>query len=180
MAADQYRDADMQRDTRTGRNANRAPPSAASAGFLSGGELAHRLEAYRSDSRYRGPRRVPLARLALVAGVSRPSLYAAMRGELSETTHRRLRRAIGYIDEGRLTFRREGRQWHEDWHQPPHALPPPQDKRIREAEWNRWASCRTCGGRKWNAVRDLSGRSWMACENCVPGHQFRYLGLTAV
>ena len=52
--------------------------------LLNNDEIARRLMRFRFDQRLRGKRRIPFAQLAELAGISRPTLYAAMGGKLSE------------------------------------------------------------------------------------------------
>jgi hypothetical protein len=57
-----------------------------------------------------GPR-VPFARLADFLGVTRPTIYAAMRGRMTQTTQIRLSKLLERIELGELAFRRNAQVW---------------------------------------------------------------------
>ena len=55
--------------------------------------------------------RVPIAQLAELIGVSRVTIYAAARGQMSETTQIRLCRVLPRIEWGLLAFKRVDGKW---------------------------------------------------------------------
>lgn len=79
--------------------------------MLSDAEINRALRRYRFDRQFRGPRRVPIKTLADFIGLSHETLFQAMRGSVSDRTRAKLSWAIVAIDEGRLSFRRNGQQW---------------------------------------------------------------------
>src|SRR5262249_61459361 len=79
--------------------------------MCSDAEINRALRRYRFDRQFRGPRRVPIKTLADFIGLSHETLFQAMRGSVSDRTRAKLSWAIVAIDEGRLSFRRNGQQW---------------------------------------------------------------------
>jgi hypothetical protein len=146
--------------------------------FLGNREIARLLLRFCVGSRHQGKGRVPLAQFAALVELSRPTVYKAMRGELSEKHRARLSAVLRAIRDGILTFERRGQWWQTVWHEPPDVLPSPQDKLMRESEWNKWARCRTCGGRSWNPVLRAGRQAWVACGSCIPEDQYRWRALT--
>jgi hypothetical protein len=138
-------------------------------------DIVSALRRYRYDPELRGERRVPLAVVAALAGLSRETIYQALLGKMNETTRVVLSRIISWIETGQVRLRRCGQRWEPEFRQPPEPLPPPQDKLTRAEDWRDWGACRTCGGRKWSAVA-LHGAAWRACANCVPRDQWPAMG----
>jgi hypothetical protein len=140
--------------------------------MLSVAEIMRALGRYRFE--LRGEYRVPLAVLASIVGISRPSLYRAAWGYMSTVTRAKLSYFIDLIESGRLRFPRLGREWQVDYRTPPNPLPLPQDRLVRVVDWNEWAPCR-CGGRRFMPLI-IGGRLYRACDQCMPEDQWPAIG----
>jgi hypothetical protein len=152
------------------------PSALANAAPASRPRLLSKAEIVRALRRYSGDRRVPLAVVASLAGLSRQTLYELMRGTsgvMTEATQARLSTAISEIEDGAVRIRRRGQRWEVDC--APNPLPPPQDKLVRAADLNEWARCRSCGGR-WFSPVIMNGTRWFFCDQCLPPAQYPALG----
>jgi hypothetical protein len=69
-------------------------------------------------------RRVLISAVALMANLSRETVYQARRGIMSERTRARLSLAISSIERGEVTFRRRGQHWGGEYHTIAPASPP--------------------------------------------------------
>jgi hypothetical protein len=94
------------------------PISQPAPGLLSDEEVCRALRQFRFSPEFRGLRRVPIRALADLAGLSHPTIYAAMAPDLptrprriSETTRVKLSFVMRAINEGRLRFLRRGQIW---------------------------------------------------------------------
>jgi hypothetical protein len=153
---------------------NNAP---AAERVLSKREIARALGRYRRDPEFRGERRVPLAAVASICGLSRQAIYRAECGIMGdETTQIILSKVIRQIENDEIRFRRVGREWLVDYRRPPAVLPPAQYKLVPAADWQEWAPCRNCGGHKWAAVI-MNGAPHHACQNCLPPPQWAGMGI---
>lgn len=128
-------------------------------------DIIRALRRYSSDPDLRGERRVPIAAVASMCGLSRETVYQAMRGVMSGTTRAVLLAVIRQIDGGGIRFFRVGQEWR--FCEPPDPLPPPQPRLVRAADWNEWARCQSCGGWRYTRVT-MHGAEWHMCDGCLP------------
>ena len=145
--------------------------------LLSVADIVRALRNYRYNPAFTGSRRVPLSAIAQLCGLTRETIYQARRGVMSETTRTKLTTVIGWINEDKVRFRRNGQQWGVEWRTPPDPLPLPQDKLVRASDWNEWSQCRTCSGLRWSPIVMTNAR-WYVCDQCVPKNQWPAIGAT--
>jgi hypothetical protein len=134
-------------------------------------EIVRQLQLLRNDDANRAPvrggRKVPLIRVAKMAGLHRATLYRAiMQGRISDKSRVALSPALIMHMDGGLLSRQPG---------PP---PRPQDKLVRAVDWNEWSFCRTCGGTSFSPVI-LHNAAWYFCDGCLPPSQYPALGACA-
>lgn len=123
-----------------------------------------RLLCYSPDNRanVRGGRKVPLTRVAEMAGLHRCTLYRTiLSGRISE----RSRAALSPV-----LIMQTG-----DGLSPAPADPTPQEKLVRVEDWNERSRCRTCGGRRFSPVI-MNEAKWFFCDGCLPSTQYSALG----
>jgi hypothetical protein len=141
-------------------------------------DIARALWRYTNDPDLRGEwRRVPIEAVAAIAQLSRPTIYEARRGRMTEDTRAILSKIIPQIESGEIRFRRVGRQWETEFRRPPARRPPPRDRLTRAADHREWAQCRTCQGDRWEAI-EMHGTAWVACAQCIPKSQWPAIGAT--
>ena len=85
-------------------------------------------------------RRVPLAAVASLCGLSRQTIYQARRGGMSDATRVILSRVVAWIETGEIRFRRRGQVWQPEYRRRPDRLPPPQDRLVRAEDFVEWST----------------------------------------
>ena len=134
--------------------------------FMREAEIVRQLRLLRYDDANRAPvrggRKVPLIRVAKMAGLHRATLYRAiMQGVISERSRAALSRALIMLQAQMKT-----------------GVAPPQDKIVRSQDWNELSRCSTCGGWQFSPVL-MSGAKWHFCDGCLPPSQYPALGACA-
>jgi hypothetical protein len=136
--------------------------------FMREAEIVRRLRLLRYDDANRAPvrggRKVPLIRVAKMAGLHRVTLYRAIfEGRISDKTRKALSRSLIMLQAQMKT----GAVSH-----PPD---PPQDKIVRSQDWNELSRCRSCGGWRFSPVI-MNGTKWHFCDGCLPPEHYPALG----
>jgi hypothetical protein len=139
--------------------------------FMSEAEIVRqlRLLRYGPDNRasVRGGRKIPLKRLAEMAGLHRATLYRAIfEGRISDKTRKALSRPLLML-QAKMSTGAVSR--------PPG---PPQDKMVRSQDWNELSRCSTCGGWQFSPVL-MNSTKWYFCDGCLPPSQYPALGARA-
>ena len=126
--------------------------------------------------RYERSRRIPIARIAAAAGLSRHTLYVAMNtGAVSEQTCVALTPILREIAAGTLGFRRRARRWEEiEYSQAPDRPPPPQPRLVRAEDWHERARCQSCGSPHFSSF--MADKLYFACDGCVGETDRQMLG----
>jgi hypothetical protein len=122
-----------------------------------------------------------ISQLARLCGVDRQMLYHIRDGNypISDQVRAQLTEYLPRLERGEIRFHRRSsatsnqfrrRQvevtWEVEYLEPPPVLPPPQPRIVPVGDWQRWARCLSCGGRRYSEFQGLSGRC-MACDGCV-------------
>ena len=134
--------------------------------FMGEAEIVRELRLLRNDDANRAPvrggRKVPLIRVAKMAGLHRVTLYRAiMQGRISDKSQEALSRALIMLQKDTGAVSR-----------PPG---PPQDKIVRSQDWNELSRCRTCGGWQFSPVL-MNSTKWYFCDGCLPPEHYPALG----
>jgi hypothetical protein len=137
--------------------------------FMRAAEIVRQLRLLVNDpdnrASVRGGRKIPLKRVAEMAGLHRATLYRAIfDGRISDKTRKALSPVLIMLqtDTGAVS-------------RPPG---PPQDKIVRSQDWNELSRCRTCGGWQFSPVV-MNSTKWYFCDGCLPPSQYPALGACA-
>ena len=127
-------------------------------------EIVRELRLLRNDDANRAPvrggRKVPLIRVAKMAGLHRATLYRAIfEGRISDKTRKALSPVLIMLQRAPV----------------PH---PPQAKLVPAADYGEWCPCLTCGGIGFSPVM-MNEVKWFFCNGCLPPEQYPALGARA-
>jgi hypothetical protein len=124
---------------------------------------------YAPDNGRGKARKLPLKRVAEMAGLNRVSVYRVLwTGRISDRSREALSLVLDMLQTGGDVVSRS----------PEQSPALPQDRLVRASDWNEWARCRSCGGRRFSPVI-MNGAKWFFCNGCLPPGQYPALGARA-